>query len=1038
MVVVGNYDAKSLEPEVLKYWEAQQIYEKAKEKNKGKKQFYFLQGPPYTSGRLHIGHAWNNSMKDMILRFLRMQGLDVWDRAGYDMHGLPTEKAVQKLLNLNTKDDILRYGMDKFVKKCISFSSEMALQMDKDLWRLGVWMDYDNAYWPLKKTFMENEWWLIKKAHEQNRLYKGKKVMTWCSSCETGLAKHDLEYDNVKDDSIFLKFKVKDKPNEFLIVWTTTPWTIPFNMAIMVNPELEYVKASVENEVWIVAKALANVLISAVAGKQFKILEEFKGKKLEGTAYEHPLAKEIPFPKSKNLHTVILSEEYVDTSAGSGLVHCAPGCGPEDFEVGQKYGLPPFNNLNEQGIFFDMGKYTGMTAKKDDKKFIEEFKSFLIETTKVEHEYPMCSRCRNPVVFRATEQWFMKVEDLREKMIQENKSVGWVPQMGKEHYDAWIGSLKDNSITRQRFWGCPVPIWECAKCKKVTVVGDADELAKLATKPLPEDLHRPWIDAVKIKCTCGAEVSRIPDVIDVWIDSGTLGFNCIDYPKNKDTFNKIFPADLVLEATEQVRLWFSMLNICSFVALGRPSYKNVYMHGMILDYQGMKMSKSLGNVISPYEVVDKYGADVMRYYMCEVPAGKNINFNWDEVKQKNRNLTVLWNMHKLVIGLAKELSKNPELLDKKVVSSMYGDEEKYILSRLNSTIENVTKLFKEYHLDETITEIEKFFLELSRTYIQLVREKSAVGEEPEREVVLHTIYECMAKTIAMFSCIAPFISERIYLDFKDAFNIENLSVTLMSWPIADKKLINKDIEKGMQFAGNLIQSILAGRETAKLNVRWPLKAVHIVTENEGVHSAVEKLEQTIMNQANIKELHVHESFPEVKKTVKADPGKFGKAFGKDSPKITAKFAQESAENVLKQLTAHGKLSIEGKDITEDMLIIERSFPKHFVEVEFKEGFVYVDTTRTDELDAEGFARETMRAIQQQRKEVGLDKSQKIKIYIKSDEDTVEFLDSWKKKLQDKVGASSVTIGTQAPSANHKHSCSFEKGKRRIDFFFDVQ
>ncbi|MBW2993998.1 isoleucine--tRNA ligase, partial [Candidatus Woesearchaeota archaeon] len=893
--MVNTQYSKETEEEILKYWEANDIYQKVKDKNQGKEKFYFLQGPPYTSGRLHIAHAWNNSAKDIVLRFKRMRGLDVWDRAGYDMHGLPTENAVMKKLNLKTKEEIAEYGVDKFIKECIKFSSDNALLMDKDLWRMGVWMDYDKAYWPIKKHYIEGEWWLIKKAFTDKRLYKGKKVMTWCASCETALAKHELEYETDNDNSIFLKFQVDKNPHEYLIIWTTTPWTIPFNLAIMVNPELDYVKAEVEGEIWIVSKALVNVLIKGLTGKDYKIIEEFKGDKLKGMKYHHPMIDEIPSLQEvkrnhENTHSVIMSTEYVDVTAGSGLVHCAPGCGPEDQQVGEAYGLPAYNNLNGRGMFENMGPYDGKIAKVDDKYFIQKLKDLgvLIEQTPVEHEYAHCWRCHKPVVFRATPQWFMKVEDLREKLIEENKDCLWVPESLSKRYDNWIDNLKDNSITRQRYWGCPVPIWECKKCGNVTVIESAEELkSKAVEENVPEDLHRPWIDDVKIKCKCGEEVSRIPDVIDVWIDSGTASWNCLEYPQNKEFFDKLWPADFILEATEQVRLWYSMLNICSVIAFDKKCYDAVYSHGMILDWHGTKMSKSLGNIVSPYEVIDKHSADVLRYYMNEIAAGENINFNWESVKIKHRNLTVLWNVHNLILNLSKELGVNPDTL--KVDDKLLAIEERFILSRLNTTIKTVTALFENYKIDQTITHIEKLFLDLSRVYIQLVREKSSIGTPEEKEVVLHTLYTVLFETMKMFNVIAPFISEKMYLDFKEAFELPEESINLLHWPDDEEEWIDEDIETNMNTAFTVIQAILCAREKAGLGVRWPVKSVEIVTKDENVKLAAETMDAIIMRQTNVKEINVHTELPVIKQTVKLNIAELGKSFGDMAPKIIAKF-----------------------------------------------------------------------------------------------------------------------------------------------------
>lgn len=844
------YDFKKTEEDALKFWKDKKIYEKVKLKNKKGKKFYFLQGPPYTSGKLHIGHAWNNSMKDILLRFKRMNGLNVWDRAGYDMHGLPTENKVMKNLGLKDKDDIVSFGVEKFTKECTSFSVENAKAMDSDLQRLGIWLDYSDPYYPVRPVFIEGEWWMIKKAWEQKRLYKGKKIMHWCSECETSLAKHELEYENLKDKSIFLKFQIKDKKNEFLVVWTTTPWTIPFNLAIMVNPDFEYVKAKVGDETWIVAKALVQQVMDTI-GKEFKIIGTISGKKMEGIKYIHPFYSELKEQfesiKGKNLHSVILSRQYVTTEAGSGLVHCAPGCGPEDFEVGKEYGLLPFNQINEQGIFVDMGKFTGMIAKKEDYKFIKalEEKGALIGSAKVEHEYATCWRCHNPVVFRAIEQWFLKIEDLIPEMLKSNEKVNWVPKWGKEAFDNWIGALKDNSITRQRFWGTPVPIWLCPN-GHVEVVGSIDELKKKAMGKVPEDLHRPMIDSVLLKCPeCKKEMKRIEDVIDVWIDAGTLSWNCLYYPSREDYFKNLFPADFILEATEQIKLWFSMLAICSEVAMRKPCYKSVYMHGMILDYQGMKMSKSLGNVISPYEVIDKCGADILRYYMCEVAAGENINFSWENVKQKQRNINVLWNVKNYLIEMASLLGKNPEKLKPK-----FGMEEKFILSRCNSTIKETTELFENYKLDETITKIENFFLELSRVYIQLVRDKVSLGSKEEKETVLYAIYNSFINILKMFAPVCPFITDSMYGELKEKFKLKEESIHLCEWPKANEKLIDKKLEDEFALAMQTIEKALAARSAAAIGVRWPLASLSIKADKK----LSKELQEIVMRQVNVKKI----------------------------------------------------------------------------------------------------------------------------------------------------------------------------------------
>ncbi|NCN99001.1 isoleucine--tRNA ligase [Candidatus Pacearchaeota archaeon CG10_big_fil_rev_8_21_14_0_10_35_219] len=829
------FDFKAIEEKILKFWEDKEIYEKVKGKNKKGEKFYFLQGPPFTSGKLHIGHAWNNSLKDIILRYKRMNGYNVWDRGGYDMHGLPTEHKVQKKLGIKTKEEIEKYGVDKFVKECIDWAEEHAGYMNEDLWRLAVWMDHEGAYKPIEKEYIGGQWAFFKKAWGQNRLYKGKKVMHWDAETETSLAKHELEYETIKDESIFLKFKRKDR-DEYFVIWTTTPWTIPYNLAIMVNPELEYVRAKVGNEVWIIAKDLAGVFISSLIGEKLEILETFKGKDLKGLEYTHILNDELEDIYSKlkkkwaNVHTIILSEKYVDTSAGTGLVHCAPGCGPEDAEVGEEYEIGAFNTLNERGEMENLGKYSGWVAKKDDKKFIAEFekKGVLVAKSEIEHEYPHSWRSHEPVVFRATEQWFLKIADMVPKFVEMNKGVSWVPKKAGESHVRWTENLKDNSITRQRYWGCPIPLWINEEDEEdYFVVGSVEELEELTGKKFDDlTLHRPWIDKIIIEKD-GKKYKRIPDVSDVWIDSGTASWNCLH--NDAKLIEEWFPADLVLEGTEHTRLWFSMLQICSAIMFQKSCFKNVFAHGMILDFQGTKMSKSLGNIISPYEVIDKYSVDIFRNYICQITAGENINFNWDDIKVKQRNLLILGNIANYILDLERQD------LDKGKIQ----DEDKWILSKMNSSIKEVTKLFEEYRLDETIGRIEELYLTLSRDYIKFVRNR-------QEKVVLDTIKKVYLNVLKMFSTVVPFISD----DLWQKMGQKEESVHLCSWPKIDEKKIDSKLEKEFDIAMQIIESGLSIRDKEQIGLRWPLKGAKYVTGNK----LSEGVEEIIKKQLNVKEL----------------------------------------------------------------------------------------------------------------------------------------------------------------------------------------
>jgi isoleucyl-tRNA synthetase len=1039
---MGSFDLLQIEKDIHSFWEKNKVYDKAKAKNMGKKAFYFLDGPPYTSGRIHLGQAWNKALKDSILRYKRMKGFDVWDRAGYDMHGLPTENKVMEKLGLKTKDEIPKIGIAKFVRECKELSVGFMKLMNDDFKRMGVWMDFANAYQSIKNEFIEGEWWLVKRAHENGRLYEGEKVMHWCPSCATALAKHELEYSNVTDESIFLRFKVKGK-DEFLIIWTTTPWTIAYNLGVMVNPEEDYVRAQVDNEIWIVAKKLANVLISSL-DKHFKIIDEFKGEELEGLEYEHPfndvLAAEYKKLKKKSpkVHTVLLSSEYVDMGSGSGLVHCAPGCGPEDYEVGHKYGILPYNTLDENGKYDkSMKDFAGWDARKDNARFIEglDKRGSLIAKRPVEHEYAHCWRCKNAVVFRTTKQWFFKVEDLKERMKELNKDVKWVPDWaGANWFDSWLNNLRDNGITRQRYWGTPLPIWRCKKCREYTVVGSMAELRKLAGK-LPRDLHRPSIDRVTIKCKCGGVQKRIPDILDVWIDAGTTSWTCLDYPQKDDCFNRIWPADFILEGKDQIRGWFNLLLVASMVSMGKHSYKACYMHGFVQDASGRKMSKSLGNIISPYEVIDKYGADTLRYYMIGgANPGLDINYNMEDTKIKHKNLTVLWNIHRFLIDYANNTSENPS----KLALKGFGIEEKYIISKMNSTIAEVTRLFEGYRLNEVPEVVEELFLELSRTYMQLVREKSSVGSKEEKRAVLYAIYNVLMTTLKLFGPICPFTTEAIYQNLKEAFGLGEESIHLHSWPQAGRER-DERLEKDMESISHVVQSSHFAREKINLGVRWPLREIIFVTKDKGTIEAIQRLGEIIKKQVNVKGLRFEESIAGMKTIVKGNFSLLGPRFGKLAPKVIARIATESPKTILGHIERDGKfpMEIDGArlEILKEHLVVEREVPAGLQEASFKGGFLYLNKEMDEGLESEGYAREVMRRVQNQRKKAGLQKSDRVSLFIKGDEEFVQLLLKHKGSIKEKVGAEKIRISTENPKKHEFSGKEKVKGKE-FEIFFD--
>ena len=1053
-----DYKPKEFELAILDLWHKNNTLPQLKQKNQNGPKFYFLEGPPYTSGRVHLGTAWNMSLKDIILRYKRAQGFNVWDRMGYDMHGLPTEQKVMAKLNLKNKHDIEQYGLKKFTDECEQFCIDMMHTMNKEFIRLGATLDFSNPYQPISKQFMQAEWWLIKKAHEKGRLYQGLRTMHWDAATQTAVAKHELEYKSITDTSIYIKFPHAKKKNTYFIIWTTTPWTIPLNLAIMVNPKLTYCDVEIqesvntkEKETWIIAKPLVHSLMNKTRQDKFKIKKEYLGSELDNEHYTHPLDTKPHLPKDlqKNprLFTILLSEEYVDASAGTGLVHCAPGCGPEDYEVGHLYHIPPFNCVNEAGLFDNFGPFTNLKAKTDDKQFIKliDNASALLAKEPYVHDYPHGERSHQPVIFRTTKQWFFKVEDLKEKMLKANQKIHWHPQGGKNAFISWLENLRDNSITKQRYWGTPVPIWVStdknnSKEEKENhiVIGSIAELEKLAGKPIT-NMHIPAIDEITFTKD-GKTYKRVPDVLDVWIDAGTVSWNCLDYPSNPALFKDLFPADFILEGKDQIRGWFNLLMIASFLAFDKPAFKNVYMHGFLNDVSGVKMSKSLGNTTSPDELIEKHSADVLRYYMSQTSAGEDINFSWDECKIKDRNLQVLWNIHKFLITLAKDNLINPLKIDQSIMHNIMDLEEQYIISKLHSTIKHVTELLEEYKIDEIIQPLEELYLELSRTYIQMIRDKSSLGDEEDKLLCVYTIYTVLIEFLKMFQIVAPFISEAIYLNLKSAFNTPEQSITHFTWPKPNQALIKPDLEQHMQSAFNIIQAGLAAREKAKLGLRWPIKEVLICTKKPEIKNAATSLQQIIKNQLNTKTVTIIEKLPGIKYKVKPEYGKIGPKYGELSPQIITKLTIDSPETILSHIENEKsyKFTIDNREITitADMISTERSIPEQYKESEIKNALIYVNTQRTPELETEGFAREIMRNTQQLRKTSGLQKRDTINIIIKTTPAMKPLLDKFKDDIADKVGANKIEITATTPIKKYTTTQDFTVKTETFSVYFD--
>ncbi|MEM7819960.1 MAG: isoleucine--tRNA ligase, partial [Candidatus Aenigmatarchaeota archaeon] len=630
---------------IRNFWAENNIYNKVKQL-KRKKKFYFLDGPPYATGSIHIGTAWNKILKDLYIRFFRMFGYDVWDQPGYDTHGLPIENKIEKKLEIKSKNDIERLGIEKFILECKDFATKFIDVMNKQFENLGVWMDWNNPYLTLTNDYIEGAWHTFKIAYENGLLYRGLYPVHVCPRCETAVAYNEIEYTKLTDPSIYVKFPVENKENEFLVIWTTTPWTLPGNTGIMAKPDAEYVRVKVDNQILIIAKDLLEEVMKKIDCVDYKIIEIIKGKDMEGLKYRYPLDDIFQFQKNlENAHRVVLSDQFVTLDTGTGLVHTAPGHGQEDYKVGLENKLPVISPVNLNGTFNkECGEYAGIFVKSADKKIINELKNrgLLLHEETITHDYPQCWRCNTPLLQISVPQWFFKITKIRNKLIKENKKVNWYPEWAKQRFENWLENLGDWPISRQRYWGIPLPIWVC-ECGKIKIIGSADELGKKI-----KDLHRPYIDEIEFKCECGKNMKRIPDVLDVWFDSGLASWASLGYPKTKDLFNKLWPADLNIEGSDQIRGWWNSQLITSVITFDKSPFKNIVFHGLILDAHGSKMSKSLGNIVTPEEVIKKYSRDVLRFYLISYPPWNDFYFNWTEAEEVYKFFIIMENAFNFV------------------------------------------------------------------------------------------------------------------------------------------------------------------------------------------------------------------------------------------------------------------------------------------------------------------------------------------------------------------------------------------------------
>lgn len=815
----------TLEEETLKYWEKNNIFKKSVDNRKGKKPYVFYEGPPTANGKPGSHHVEARVFKDLMPRFKTMQGFYSDRKGGWDCHGLPVELEVEKKLGISGKPQIEEYGVEKFNKLCRESVFEYVDEWQKLTRRIGFWIDMENAYETMDNSFIESGWWILKQVWEKGWLYEDYKVVPYCSRCGTSLSSHELALgykDDVADVSVYVKFKLKGKDNTYFLAWTTTPWTLPGNVGLAVKPDKEYVEVKVEEEKYILARERL-----AILPENREIVSEFKGEELVGKEYE-PLYNFIEYDKKAHF---VVPADFVSMDEGTGIVHTAVMYGEDDFELGKKFDLPKKHAVNEKGEFVkEVTPWAGMFVKKADPLIIEDLdaKKLLFKKEEIKHTYPFCWRCGTPLLYYALTSWYLKTTAVKDKLIANNDSVNWTPEHIKNgRMGEWLRNNKDWALSRSRYWGSPLPIWRCKSCQHTVLVGSVEELSKLSGKNQSKlDLHRPYIDAVSWDCEkcSGGKMERLPFVLDCWFDSGSMPFAQWHFPfENKDKFETHFPADYICEAMDQTRGWFYTLQAVSTLLGHESPYKNVICLGLALDEKGNKMSKSKGNVVSPWDVISEAGVDAMRWYFYSVVSpGESFRFSTNLVKEVNRRfLLILWNVYSFFV-----LYSNMDSWTKgkaKSVSANVLDE--WILSKLNKLVEQVTSKLENYDIYGSTSDIEKFVSDLSTWYVR--RSRDRVGPSgTDKEAFYETMYEVLTTLSKLLAPFMPFVSEEIYRNLTG-----EVSIHLTDWPKPQGK-VDEKLEEEMQLARQLVELSHADRKTSQIKVRQPLSLLEITVPVE--------------------------------------------------------------------------------------------------------------------------------------------------------------------------------------------------------------
>jgi len=1016
--VDDQYEPDTVESRVFEHWDEVDAYGKAKRHRSDGEEFFFVDGPPYTSGAAHMGTTWNKTLKDAYIRYKRMCGYDVTDRPGYDMHGLPIETKVEEKLGFENKKDIEAFGEENFIDECKSFAEEQLEGLQSDFQSFGVWMDWDDPYKTVDPEYMEAAWWGFSKAHDRGLVEQGKRSISQCPRCETAIANNEVEYEHVDDPSIYVKFELGEGEDEhdepsYLVIWTTTPWTIPANTFVAVDPEATYRAVAAERdgstEILYLEESCVEDVIERGGYDGYEHRGTLPGEELVGRRYEHPLREEVPDSPDFEGALEVYDADYVEADR-TGLVHSAPGHGEVDFERGQALGLDVFCPVGPDGVFEDAaGEYAGEFVKDADDGIIADLDraGLLLASEEYHHDYGHCWRCDTPIIQMVTDQWFITVTDIKAELLANMEDSEWYPSEARNNrFRDFIEDSPDWNVSRQRYWGIPIPIWTPegweGDVDDAIVVGTREELAARVDQPIdPEsvDVHKDTVDDLTITEE-DVTYTRVPDVFDVWLDSSVASWGTIGYPKNEAAFERLWPADLIMEAHDQTRGWFwSQLGMGS-AALDQVPYTNVLMHGWALAEDGRKMSKSIGNIVAPQEAIERHGADPMRLFLLgQNPQGDDMRFSWDEMENRERDLNILWNVFRFPLPYMRLDGFDPEAVT--VDEAELETVDEWILSRLQSVTAEMTDEWDAYRQDRGLDALLGFVVEdVSRFYIQVVRERMwEEADSASKEAAYATLYRVLVEATKLLAPYAPFVSEEIYGTLTGEAGYD--TVHMCEWPAVDERLRDPELEADVAIVAAVEEAGSNARQQAERKLRWPVKRVVVAADDARSAEAVDRHRGLLRDRLNAREIELiapDADWGELAYTARADMSVLGPTFGDEAGEImNAINAVSVAEPTLSALSAAVTEEL-GRDagLTEEMVSFNTETPAGIEGTAFDvdgddRGVVYVDTTLTEDIESEGYAREVVRRIQEMRKELDLDIEAEIRVDLDIRDDRVAAL-----------------------------------------------